>query len=93
VPVWDYLAPQAPNDIQGRVVRGARSWRSGLLDLSVAAHEPRYREAALNILNALSRTCLTNQLDPRRRGRRPAALETGRPRTGSRSPCPTPTTT
>jgi unsaturated chondroitin disaccharide hydrolase len=57
VPVWDYLAPQAPNDIKDASAGAIMA--CGLLDLSVAAHEPRYREAALNILNALSRTCLT----------------------------------
>jgi unsaturated chondroitin disaccharide hydrolase len=57
VPVWDYLAPQAPNDIKDASAGAIMA--CGLLDLSVAAHEPRYREAALQILNALSRTCLT----------------------------------
>jgi unsaturated chondroitin disaccharide hydrolase len=57
VPVWDYLAPQAPNDIKDASAGAIMA--CGLLDLAVAAHEPRYREAGLEILNAISRTSLT----------------------------------
>lgn len=57
VPVWDYLAPQAPNDIKDASAGAIMA--CGLLDLAAAAGEPRYREAALAILTALCRTCLT----------------------------------
>ncbi|HVV20669.1 MAG TPA: glucuronyl hydrolase [Pseudonocardiaceae bacterium] len=57
VPVWDYKAPQEPYDIKDASAGAIMA--CGLLDLSVAAHEPRYRQAALDILSALSRTCLT----------------------------------
>jgi unsaturated chondroitin disaccharide hydrolase len=57
VPVWDYKAPQEPYDIKDASAGAIMA--CGLLDLSVASHEPRYRQAALDILSALSRTCLT----------------------------------
>ncbi|WP_306278422.1 hypothetical protein [Streptomyces malaysiensis] len=59
VPVWDYLAPQAPNDIKDASAGAIMA--CGLLDLSEATGEPRYREAALRLLNALSQTCLTTK--------------------------------
>ncbi|MBI0376027.1 glycoside hydrolase family 88 protein [Streptomyces albiflaviniger] len=59
VPVWDYLAPQAPHDIKDASAGAVMA--CGLLDLSKATGEPRYREAALRLLTALSRTCLTTK--------------------------------
>ncbi|WP_458084872.1 glycoside hydrolase family 88 protein [Streptomyces malaysiensis] len=59
VPVWDYLAPQAPNDVKDASAGAIMA--CGLLDLAEATGEPRYREAALRLLNALSRTCLTTK--------------------------------
>jgi unsaturated chondroitin disaccharide hydrolase len=57
VPVWDYLAPQAPNDIKDASAGAAMA--CGLLDLATAAKQPHYRDAGLAILTALSTTCLT----------------------------------
>ncbi|MGW5697708.1 glycoside hydrolase family 88 protein [Streptomyces asiaticus] len=59
VPVWDYLAPQAPHDIKDASAGAVMA--CGLLDLSKATGEPRYREAALRLLTALSQTCLTTK--------------------------------
>ncbi|MGV9850831.1 glycoside hydrolase family 88 protein [Streptomyces sp. NPDC003442] len=59
VPVWDYLAPQAPHDIKDASAGAVMA--CGLLDLSRATGEPRYREAALRLLTALSQTCLTTK--------------------------------
>jgi unsaturated chondroitin disaccharide hydrolase len=57
VPVWDYLAPQAPHDVKDASAGAIMA--CGLLDLAVAAEQPRYHEAGLNILTALTQTCLT----------------------------------
>jgi unsaturated chondroitin disaccharide hydrolase len=57
VPVWDYKAPQQPFDIKDASAGAIMA--CGLLDLAVAAHQPRYRLAALRILDAISTTCLT----------------------------------
>jgi unsaturated chondroitin disaccharide hydrolase len=59
VPVWDYRAPQAPDDIKDASAGAIMA--CGLLDLATAAHQPRYREAGVAILDALSRTCLTTR--------------------------------
>jgi unsaturated chondroitin disaccharide hydrolase len=59
IPVWDYLAPQAPYDIKDASAGAVMA--CGLLDLSVATRQPRYGEAGIRILAALSRTCLTDQ--------------------------------
>ncbi|WP_372458567.1 hypothetical protein [Streptomyces niphimycinicus] len=59
VPVWDYLAPQAPHDIKDASAGAVMA--CGLLDLSRATGEPRYREEALKLLTALSETCLTRE--------------------------------
>ncbi|MEV6126965.1 glucuronyl hydrolase [Streptomyces violaceusniger] len=59
VPVWDYLAPQAPHDIKDASAGAVMA--CGLLDLSRATGEPRYREEALKLLTALSETCLTRK--------------------------------
>lgn len=59
VPVWDYLAPQAPYDIKDASAGAVMA--CGLLDLGVAAHRPDYRVAGIRILAALCRTCLTTR--------------------------------
>jgi unsaturated chondroitin disaccharide hydrolase len=59
VPVWDYLAPQHPYDIKDASAGAVMA--CGLLDLAAATHRPHYRDAALRILTALSRTCLTSK--------------------------------
>ncbi|HEV3361476.1 MAG TPA: glycoside hydrolase family 88 protein [Pseudonocardiaceae bacterium] len=59
VPVWDYKAPQAPYDIKDASAGAVMA--CGLLDLAAAARQPRYREAGIRILDALSRTCLTDR--------------------------------
>jgi unsaturated chondroitin disaccharide hydrolase len=57
VPVWDYLAPQAPNDIKDASAGAIMA--CGLLDLARVSRQPRYHEAGVAILDSLSRTCLT----------------------------------
>ncbi|WP_206796807.1 glycoside hydrolase family 88 protein [Amycolatopsis sp. MtRt-6] len=57
VPVWDYLAPQAPHDIKD--ASAGVIMACGLLDLAELTHRPHYRDSALRILTAVSRTCLT----------------------------------
>lgn len=57
VPVWDYKAPQQPYDIKDASAGAAMA--CGLLDLAVATGQSRYRQAGLDILAALCRTCLT----------------------------------
>ncbi|WP_370947466.1 glycoside hydrolase family 88 protein [Amycolatopsis sp. cg5] len=59
VPVWDYLAPQAPNDVKD--ASAGLIMACGLQDLAVASHRPAYRDAALRILTATSKTCLTRE--------------------------------
>ncbi|WP_158890946.1 glycoside hydrolase family 88 protein [Amycolatopsis anabasis] len=59
VPVWDYLAPQAPNDIKDASAGAVMA--CGLLDLAAAAGKARYRDSAVRILRALTRTCLTTR--------------------------------
>jgi unsaturated chondroitin disaccharide hydrolase len=59
VPVWDYLAPQAPDDVKDASAGVVMA--CGLLDLAELTHRPRYRESALRILTAVSRTCLTTK--------------------------------
>jgi len=57
VPVWDYLAPQAPNDIKDASAGAIMA--CGLLDLATASQRSWYRAAALRILTAIAQTCLT----------------------------------
>ncbi|MDT8916123.1 glycoside hydrolase family 88 protein [Amycolatopsis sp. PS_44_ISF1] len=57
IPVWDYLAPQAPNDVKDASAGVVTA--CGLLDLAEAAGQPKYREAGLKILEATAKTCLT----------------------------------
>ena len=57
VPVWDYLAPQAPNDIKDASAGAIMA--CGLLDIAEITHRTHYRDAAVRILTALSKTCLT----------------------------------
>ena len=59
VPVWDYLAPQAPDDVKD--ASAGLVTACGLLDLAEATRRPQYCEAALRILVAVSRTCLTTK--------------------------------
>jgi unsaturated chondroitin disaccharide hydrolase len=59
IPVWDYKAPQAPNDIKDASAGAVMA--CGLLDLAAATHQPHYRAAGIAILEALSRTCLTDK--------------------------------
>jgi unsaturated chondroitin disaccharide hydrolase len=59
VPVWDYLAPQAPNDVKD--ASAGVIMACGLLDLAELTHRAQYRDAALRILSAISRTCLTTK--------------------------------
>lgn len=57
VPVWDYKAPQNPYDIKDASAGAIMA--CGLLDLAAATHCRHYSDKALDILTALSRTCLT----------------------------------
>ncbi len=57
VPVWDYLAPQAPNDIKDASAGAIMA--CGLLDIAEITHRRHYRDAAVRILTAISKTCLT----------------------------------
>jgi unsaturated chondroitin disaccharide hydrolase len=57
VPVWDYLAPQQPYDVKD--ASAGVIMACGLLDLAERTRRPRYRDSALRILTAISRTCLT----------------------------------
>ena len=57
VPVWDYLAPQAPNDIKDASAGAIMA--CGLLDIAEITHHAHYRDAAIRILTAISKTCLT----------------------------------
>ncbi|WP_394831425.1 glycoside hydrolase family 88 protein [Pendulispora rubella] len=59
VPVWDYLAPQAPNDIKD--ASAGTVMACGLLDLANASQRSSYRAAAIRILTAISQTCLTTK--------------------------------
>lgn len=59
VPVWDYTAPQAPNDIKDASAGVVMA--CGLIDLAAAAGRPDYRAAGLRLLEATSRTCLTTK--------------------------------
>jgi unsaturated chondroitin disaccharide hydrolase len=59
VPVWDYRAPQAPNDIKDSSAGAIMA--AGLLDLAKASGRGHYRDAALRILNGLSKDCLTKK--------------------------------
>lgn len=59
VPVWDYLAPQAPNDVKDASAGAIMA--CGLLDIAEVTHRTHYREAAVRILTALARTCLTSR--------------------------------
>ncbi|MEU3979344.1 glycoside hydrolase family 88 protein [Streptomyces sp. NPDC026672] len=57
VPVWDYRAPQQPNDVKDASAGAIMA--CGLLDLAQATGLPQYRQAALRLLTALAQTCLT----------------------------------
>jgi unsaturated chondroitin disaccharide hydrolase len=59
VPVWDYLAPQAPNDVKDASAGAIMA--CGLMDLAKASKRTSYHESALKILTALSNTCLTTK--------------------------------
>jgi unsaturated chondroitin disaccharide hydrolase len=59
VPVWDYLAPQAPNDIKDASAGVVTA--CGLLDLATASKQPKYRDAGLKLLEATAKTCLTTK--------------------------------
>ncbi|TWP44364.1 glucuronyl hydrolase [Lentzea tibetensis] len=57
VPVWDYRSPLAPNDIKDATAGAIMA--CGLIDLTTASGDQRYRTRALQIVDALCRTCLT----------------------------------
>ncbi|TVZ83275.1 glycoside hydrolase family 88 protein [Streptomyces sp. BK340] len=57
VPVWDFRAPQQPYDVKDASAGAIMA--CGLLDLSAATGRPEYRVAALRLLTALAKTCLT----------------------------------
>ncbi|GGT37004.1 glycoside hydrolase family 88 protein [Streptomyces chromofuscus] len=59
VPVWDYRAPQQPNDIKDASAGAITA--CGLLDLAAATGRTHYRDVALRLLTALARTCLTRK--------------------------------
>jgi unsaturated chondroitin disaccharide hydrolase len=59
VPVWDYLAPQAPNDVKDASAGAIMA--CGLLDLATATGEQHYHDAGAAILDALAGTCLTTR--------------------------------
>jgi len=52
VPYWDFDAPDIPDDVRDSSAAAIAS--CGLLDLASATQEPRYREAALEILESLA---------------------------------------
>lgn len=58
IPVWDYLAPQAPNDVKDSSAGAIMA--CGLMDLAKASKHQPYQDSALKILTALSKTCLTS---------------------------------
>ncbi|MFD5080011.1 glycoside hydrolase family 88 protein [Streptomyces sp. NPDC058371] len=59
VPVWDYRAPQQPHDIKDASAGAIMA--CGLLDLAAATDKQHYRTVALQLLTALSQTCLTRK--------------------------------
>jgi unsaturated chondroitin disaccharide hydrolase len=59
LPVWDYRAPQAPNDVKD--ASAAAIMACGLMDLARVSHRPSYAIRALQILTALCTTCLTRK--------------------------------
>jgi unsaturated chondroitin disaccharide hydrolase len=59
IPVWDYLAPQAPDDVKDASAGAIMA--CGLLDLATASQQQRYHDAGVAILTALSGTCLTTR--------------------------------
>ncbi|MFF8431210.1 glucuronyl hydrolase [Streptomyces sp. NPDC016566] len=59
VPVWDFRAPQQPYDVKDASAGAIMA--CGLLDLSAATGRPEYRVAALRLLTALAKTCLTRK--------------------------------
>ncbi|MFD4577371.1 glycoside hydrolase family 88 protein [Streptomyces sp. NPDC058417] len=59
VPVWDFRAPQQPNDVKDASAGAILA--CGLLDLSAATGVAEYRAVALRLLTALARTCLTDR--------------------------------
>ncbi|WP_344412672.1 glycoside hydrolase family 88 protein [Amycolatopsis minnesotensis] len=59
VPVWDYRAPQAPDDVKD--ASAGVIMACGLLDLAKATRQPRYADRARRIVDAVSRTCLTTR--------------------------------
>ncbi|HEY65422.1 MAG TPA: glucuronyl hydrolase [Caldilineae bacterium] len=65
VPYWDFNAPDIPNEV--RDSSAAAIAACGLLDLAIAAGEPRYREAGLEILTSLA-THYTSRDHPEEEG-------------------------
>jgi unsaturated chondroitin disaccharide hydrolase len=59
IPVWDYLAPQAPNDIKDASAGAIMA--CGLLDLATATGDQHYHDAGAAILTALADTSLTRR--------------------------------
>lgn len=59
VPVWDFRAPQQPHDVKDASAGAIMA--CGLLDLAAATGLSSYRDVALRLLTALSRTCLTTK--------------------------------
>lgn len=59
IPVWDYLAPQAPDDIKDASAGAIMA--CGLLDLATATGDQHYHDAGTAILTALADTCLTTR--------------------------------
>jgi unsaturated chondroitin disaccharide hydrolase len=59
IPVWDFRSPLAPNDVKDSSAGAVMA--CGLLDLAAASGRLSYRLAALRILDALCRTCLTTR--------------------------------
>ncbi len=59
VPVWDYRAPQQPNDVKDASAGAIMA--CGLLDLAAATGRRQYRDTALRLLTALAKTCLTKE--------------------------------
>jgi unsaturated chondroitin disaccharide hydrolase len=79
IPVWDYRSPLAPNDVKDSSAGAIMA--CGLIDLSRASGRASYHVAALRILDALCRTCLTTRAEKHEailaRGTRNRRIEVG----------------
>ncbi|TWP51400.1 glucuronyl hydrolase [Lentzea tibetensis] len=59
IPIWDYRSPLAPNDVKDSSAGVIMA--CGLIDLAKVTGRYSYHAAALRILDAICRTCLTTE--------------------------------